>query len=81
MTEQTYNYITMKPLAERFKDVADGITDEEIKAMITDTIKCKLSSAIGDVFFVIPEILDDYINEHSYELCEMAMKGIKRRLE
>lgn len=81
MTEQAYNYMAMKPLAERFKDVAKNITDEEIKRLILDTVRDKLNSAIGDAFYVVPEILDDYINEHSYELCEMAMMGIKRRLE
>lgn len=81
MTEQTYNYIAMKPLAERFKEVSDCVTDDEIKGLILATVQHKLEEAIGNMFYVVPEIIDDYINEHSYELCEIAMKGIKRRLE
>lgn len=34
MTNQTQDYITLKPIAERFKEVANSISDEEIKSII-----------------------------------------------
>lgn len=82
MTKQTYDYIALKPLANRFKEAAESITDDEIKEIIKDQLRCKIDEAIGDIdFYNVQGMLEEYLGEKSYEICDMAIKGIKRRLE
>ena len=49
MTNQTQDYITLKPIAERFKEVAMSISDDEIKSIIKEELffKTILSSSVG----------------------------------
>jgi oligoribonuclease (3'-5' exoribonuclease) len=39
MSEQIRDYISLKPIAERFKDVASTISDEEIKSLIKEELR------------------------------------------
>ena len=39
MSRQVQDYITLKPIAERFKEVAMSISDDEIKALIKGRTK------------------------------------------
>lgn len=39
MTKQTEDYLSLKPLAERFQEAANRITDEELDYIIRSKIK------------------------------------------
>ena len=51
MTNQTQDYITLKPIAERFKEVAMSISDDEtiwqLQKHATDILAYRVLSEIG----------------------------------
>lgn len=79
MTQQTENYLILKPIAERFNRVASEITDDDIKYMITSLMKEKIADAIN--FNVVSDIIDEYISEHAEEIAHAAMDSLAKRLE
>ena len=79
MTQQSENYLILKPIAERFNRVASEITDDDIKYMITSLMKEKIAEAIN--FNVVSDIIDEYIEEHAEEIAHAAMDSLAKRLE
>lgn len=79
MTQQTENYIILKPIAERFNRVANEITDEDIRYMITSLMKDKIAEAID--FSAVSDIVNDYITDHAEEIAHAAMDSLAKRLE
>lgn len=79
MTQQTENYLILKPIAERFNRVASQITDDDIKYMITSLMKEKIADAID--FGVVTDVINEYIEEHSEEIAHAAMDSLAKRLE
>jgi ethanolamine ammonia-lyase large subunit len=68
MTNQTQDYITLKPIAERFKEVASTISEDEIKALIKDELRTQIREQISLGYTLsewvdaILEDEDDWIN-------------------
>ena len=79
MTTQTENYLILKPIAARFNRVANEITDDDIKYMITSLMKEKISKSIN--FDVVADIINDYIENHKDEIAHAAMDSLAKRLE
>ena len=79
MTTQTENYLILKPIADRFNRVANEITDDDIKYMITSLMKEKISESIN--FDVVADIINDYIENHKDEITHAAMDSLAKRLE
>ena len=79
MTQQTENYLILKPIAERFNRVASQITDDDIKYMITSLMKEKIADAID--FGVVTDVINEYIEEHSEEIAHAAMDSLFFRLK
>lgn len=79
MTQQTENYINLKPIAERFNRVASEITDNDIRYMIESCMRDKIAEAIN--FGVISAIIDEYVCEHTEEIAHAAMDSLAKKLE
>ena len=79
MTTQTENYLILKPIAERFNRVANEITDNDIKYMITSLMKEKISESIN--FDIVVDIINDHIENHKDEIAHAAMDSLAKRLE
>lgn len=79
MTTQTENYLILKPIAERFNRVANEITDDDIKYMITSLMKEKISESIN--FDIVADIINDYIENHKDEIAHATMDSLAKRLE
>ena len=79
MTTQTENYLILKPIAERFNRVANEITDNDIKYMITSLMEEKISESIN--FDIVADIINDYIENHKDEIAHAAMDSLAKRLE
>lgn len=47
MTNQTQDCITLKPIAERFKEVAMSISDDEIKAIIKEELSDQIRTQVN----------------------------------
>lgn len=78
MTKQTENYIILKPIAERFNRVAGEITDNDIKCIIREVMKEKISASID--FSVVEEKLTDWIDNNSEQVVHAMRDAISERL-
>jgi len=78
MSEQTENYIILKPIAERFNRIANELTDEDIR----NIIKSELRNQIQKLDFTseIETIVEDYIEDNPEEILSMYKTGLKERL-
>lgn len=79
MNNQTESYIVLKPIAERFSNIANEISDNEIKCMIKTALQNKLADAIN--FSSITDLINNYIDEHSEEIAHATMDSIAKKLE
>lgn len=83
MTKQTQDYVTLKPIAERFKEVAMSITDDEIKSIIKEELRNQIRDQV-DFGYTIGQWVDDMLeNDESWvELVISCMKeSIKNKFK
>jgi CRISPR/Cas system CMR subunit Cmr4 (Cas7 group RAMP superfamily) len=74
MTKQTQDYISLKPIAERFKDVATSISDNEIKEIIKDELRTQIREQV-EFGSVIGEWVDTILEDDEWvELVRKCMK-------
>lgn len=75
MTKQTQDYVTLKPIAERFKEVAMSISDDEIKAIIKEELRDQIRNQVN-FGSIIGQWVDDMLeNDESWaELVISCMK-------
>lgn len=78
MTRQTENYLILKPIADRFSRVSAEITDSDIKYMIMEVMKEKISDAID--FSVVEEKLTEWIDNNSDQVVHVMQDAIVERL-
>lgn len=78
MTEQTENYIILKPISERFNRIANNISDDEIKCLIKDEIRNQLRKI--DFFSTPQEIIEDYIEDHEDDIISTFRQGLNQKL-
>lgn len=79
MTEQTENYIVLKPIAERFNEIAKSFSDEEIRSIIKETMREQISKAFD--FDRVQDIVDEYIDNHSSDIGDMVKDSIVSRMK
>ena len=78
MTRQTENYLILKPIADRFSRVSAEITDGDIKYMIMEVMKEKISEAID--FSVVEDKLTEWIDNNSDQVVHVMQDAIVERL-
>lgn len=79
MTQQSENYLILKPIAERFNRVASEITDDDIKYIIKEVMKDKIQDAID--FSVVEEKLTEWIDNNSDQVVHAMQDAISERLK
>jgi len=47
MSNQTQDYISLKPIAERFKEVAASISNDEIKSLIKEELREQIRNQVN----------------------------------
>lgn len=62
MSNQTQDYITLKPIAERFKEVATTISDDEIKSLIKEELRKQIRTQV-DFGSTIAQWVEDMLND------------------
>lgn len=75
---QTENYIVLKPIAERFSNVAKTMTDEDIKYIIKDAMREQIKGIFD--FSRLEEMTDEYIENNEDNIKNMIAKSISDRL-
>jgi len=63
MERQTHDYITLKPIAERFKEVAISVSDKEIKAIIESELRKQISEQVR-LGSMIQEFTEDWLYDN-----------------
>ena len=79
MSEQSTNYIVLKPIAERFNKVAKDISDDDIKDIIKQAMSEQIKSSFD--FSRIGDITETYIEEHQDEINQMVFSAINDRMK
>ena len=72
MNRQTEDYISLKPIADRFKDAANSITDDEIRNMIKNSLQRQIDEQLDleldtlgcHTTDIIDHWFDDWDNEN-----------------
>jgi len=77
MSNQTENYIILKPIAERFSRIANEMTDDDIKNLIKSSLREQLDTIdIGRlVGYIIDEYFENQLNIESIN--DIIEKSIK----
>jgi len=78
MSEQTEKYIILKPIAERFNNVAKSITDDEIKYIIKEAMKEQINNIFD--FTLLSEMTSVLIESKQDEFKDMIYNSISKRL-
>ena len=79
MTQQSENYLILKPIAERFSRVASEITDDDIKHIIKQLMREKISDALD--FSVVQEKLNDWVDDNSDKIVHAMQEAIMKRFD
>lgn len=65
MDKQTFDYVSLKPIADRFREVAKTISNYEIRDIIKDQIAEKVKEQLDSVTFPLEEIVKDWFFDES----------------
>lgn len=79
MNKQTETYITLKPIAERFSNIANEITDEEIKDLIKSCMREKIAEVID--FNGITQIVDEFVSNNEENIAEAIKFSLSKKLD
>lgn len=63
MNNQTSDYISLKPLADRFRGVASAITDDEIREIVKSKIAEKVEEQLDEVEVPLSEIVEEWFDD------------------
>lgn len=77
MTTNTENYLILKPIAERFSRVSSEITDDDIRYIIKQVMKEKISEALD--FSVVQEKLSEWVDNNSDKIVAALQDSIVER--
>lgn len=81
MTKQTEDYLSLKPLAERFKEAANRITDKELDCIIRSKIKEQIEEQIdfSSLGIAIEETIENWFDDN--ENCNFVLDTLKKSIE
>lgn len=78
MSNQIKDYISLKPIAERFKEVAMKISDDEIKNLIKEELRVQIREQV-EFGSVINEWVECWLEDE--DNCDFVMKAIKESIK
>lgn len=81
MSNQTENYIILKPIAERFNRIANEMTDDDIKNLIKSSLREQLATI--DIGRLVGYIIDEYFENQSNieSINDIIEKSIKDKFK
>ena len=65
MNKQTADYISLKPLADRFREVANSISDDEIKNIIVKKLEEKVDEQLDGINIPLEEIVNYWFEDEN----------------
>lgn len=79
MDKQTFDYISLKPIADRFRKAAGTISDYEIRDIVKDQIAQKVKEQLEDSYFSLEQIIEDWFDD--MDNIEWINKTLKASIE
>lgn len=79
MNKQTADYISLKPLSDRFRKAAELISDDEIKDIVKSKIEEKVKEQLDEIEIPLSEIVEEWFEDDENVL--WIMKSIKESIE
>lgn len=58
MSKQTEDYISLKPIADRFREAAKSISDEELREIVKDGLRSKVREELDCMELPLEEIVE-----------------------
>ena len=66
MDKQTFDYVSLKLIVDRFREVAETISDYEIRDIIKAQIAEKVKEQLSDSSFSLEQIVDDWFEDETH---------------
>lgn len=63
MNKQTEDYISLKPIADRFREAAKSISDEELREIVKDGLRSKVREDLAFVNLPLEEITESWFED------------------
>lgn len=63
MSKQTEDYISLKPIADRFREAAKSISDDELREIVKDGLRCKVREELDSIEFPLEEITESWFED------------------
>lgn len=79
MNNQTADYISLKPLADRFKEVAGEISNDEIREIIEHKIEEKVEEQLNGIEIPLSGIVEEWFEDDKNIL--WVMSSLKDSIE
>lgn len=82
MNQQTYDYISLKALSDRFREVAATITNDEIKSIIKSQIEEKVKDELYSVDIPLSETINEWFEneDNTTWILNTLKKSIENKL-
>lgn len=79
MNKQTEDYISLKPIADRFRKAADSISDDELKEIIKDGLRSKVREELECMELPLEEIVEAWFEDDDNTL--WVLNSLKDSIE
>ena len=79
MNKQTEDYISLKPIADKFREAAKSISDEELIEIIKDGLRSKVQEELGFVNLPLEEITETWFEDENN--VEWIINTLKESIE
>ena len=79
MDKQTFDYISLKPIADRLRKAAGTISDYEIRDIVKDQIAQNVKEQLEDSYFSLKQIIEDWFDD--IDNIEWINKTLKASIE
>lgn len=63
MSKQTEDYISLKPIADKFREAAKSISDEELREIVKDGLRSKVREDLAFVNLPLEEITESWFED------------------
>lgn len=79
MSKQTEDYISLKPIADRFREVAEPISDDELKDIIKEGLWNKVCEDLDCMDLPLEEIVEAWFDDDDNTL--WVLDSLKASIE
>lgn len=79
MSKQTEDYISLKPIADRFREAAKSISDDELREIVKDGLRNKIREEMDNINIPLEEITESWFEDENN--VEWIINTLKESIE